>query len=90
MAESDACPNQAFILGKAIGLQFHLETTPESVAAMLAHCHGELAASPFIQTAQALQARPPGRYEELYALMDQLLRYLTRSTPKREAFSAGK
>ena len=35
MAESDACPNQAFILGKAIGLQFHLESNPESMKRLI-------------------------------------------------------
>ena len=83
LARSAACLHQAFQIGqRAIGLQFHLETTPESVAALLTHCHGELVPSAFIQTAQALQASPPGRYAGLEALMDRLLCYLTRSTSK--------
>ena len=40
LAESDATPNQAFSINKCVvGLQFHMEATPESVAAIV-ECAG--------------------------------------------------
>ncbi|MDQ6983403.1 MAG: type 1 glutamine amidotransferase, partial [Ghiorsea sp.] len=39
LAASKACENQGFVYNnRVVGLQFHLETTPESAAALIAHC----------------------------------------------------
>lgn len=41
-AESDACINQAFQVGKAIGLQFHLESSMDSIDELIKNCSNEL------------------------------------------------
>jgi len=43
-AASAACNNQAFIYDNAIGLQFHIELTPDSLLAMVEHGQDDLAA----------------------------------------------
>lgn len=43
LASSEGCENQAFRLGSAIALQFHLEATPESVESMLKNCADDFA-----------------------------------------------
>jgi GMP synthase (glutamine-hydrolysing) len=51
MAESDACRNQGFVYDdRVVGLQFHLEATPESVRALLDNCRDELDGSRFVQS----------------------------------------
>jgi GMP synthase-like glutamine amidotransferase len=42
MAESEACINQTFQLGKAVGLQFHLETSMKSIDDLIENCSDEL------------------------------------------------
>ncbi len=52
LASSAACAHQAFAFGeRVVGLQFHLETTPSSVAALIEHCGHELTPARFIQPA---------------------------------------
>lgn len=54
---SEACKNQGFILNdKVVGLQFHLETTPESAQALVDNCADELDGSRYVQPAQAILA----------------------------------
>ncbi|MCX6901242.1 MAG: type 1 glutamine amidotransferase [Verrucomicrobia bacterium] len=76
VARSAACENQAFICDERIvGLQFHLETTPESARLLAQHCPDELVAGPFIQTAEAMLAdeRRFGRINEtIWKLLDRL------------------
>jgi GMP synthase-like glutamine amidotransferase len=48
LARGPSCPNQAFQLGRwALGLQFHLEATPESVETLVDHCAEEIGDGPW-------------------------------------------
>lgn len=79
LAESVACQQQGFQWGRrVIGLQFHLETTPESARAFVAEDDGnELIDAPYIQTAQQILDAPPSAYAGINALMVDVLDYLT-------------
>lgn len=80
LARSAACEHQAFQIGsQVIGLQFHLETTPESAESLLAHCGDELVAGEFIQSAAELRAAPPAAYASINGLMGEVLSYLTEA-----------
>lgn len=59
LARSVACERQAFAMGNGVlALQFHLESTPESVEALTRHCPGDLAVpGPHVQSAEAMLAQ---------------------------------
>jgi GMP synthase-like glutamine amidotransferase len=57
LAETETCPHQAFLWGGALGLQFHVEATPESVDEITAACGGEIGDGPFEQPADELRAQ---------------------------------
>ena len=57
LAHSKACRHQGFYLNRRIvGLQFHLETTPESLHALIENCSDEVVDGPFIQSAATMRA----------------------------------
>mgnify|MGYP001587959281 CR=1 FL=1 len=78
-ASSRACANQAFVYGeRAVGLQFHLEYTADSIRAMLNECDDELKSGPHVQSPEAILAGL-GWVAEAHALMERLLGALERS-----------
>jgi GMP synthase-like glutamine amidotransferase len=77
IAESDGCKNQAFQIGRSvIGLQFHLETTPESARELIANCRGELIPSRFVQREEDILSKSLESYRTINQLMGDLLSYL--------------
>lgn len=80
LAKSDGCDNQAFQLGRSvIGLQFHLETTPASARAIVAHCRHELIPAPCVQTEAQILAAGDKTYTSINRIMDSVLDYFMHS-----------
>lgn len=80
IAGSEGCDNQAFQLGgSVIGLQFHLETTPESARDIIAHCRSELVPARYIQSEEEILAADPKRYASINLLMERILSFLLKS-----------
>jgi GMP synthase-like glutamine amidotransferase len=80
LVRSPACDNQGFQIGRnVIGLQFHLETTPQSAATLIEHSRHEMMPGPYVQPEADIRAVPAETYAAVNSLMNDLLNYLTRS-----------
>jgi GMP synthase-like glutamine amidotransferase len=78
LARSTGCENQAFQIGKnVIGLQFHLEATPETVDQIIQHCRRDLVDGEYVQTEPFLRAVPDAAYLAVNTLMADVLSHLT-------------
>ncbi len=80
LLSSDATANQAFSVagGRAVGLQFHLEWTTESLLELVAECGADTAVpGPYAMPGEEIVARAPERVDEcrklLFALLDSLI-----------------
>ena len=77
LARSEGCENQAFQIGQSvIGLQFHLETTPETARELVRHCRGELLPARYVQSEAHILAVTPEKYHVINGLMIKVLSYL--------------
>ena len=78
IAYSEACRNQGFKMGRSLGLQFHLETTAESLNSLLENCAEELEAAlsakaKYVQAKAHILETAKTALPELNAAMTELL-----------------
>ncbi len=72
MAESQACKNQAFEIGRAVGLQFHLESSMDSIDHLILNCSDELSEGRYVQRPKELLSHLD-RFSEIRMLMEVFL-----------------
>ena len=76
IAQSQACANQGFLQGSTVlALQFHLESTPESIQSLIHHCAPELVKGSYIQSPSEMLSQPqsfPQLHQTLFHLFDKL------------------
>lgn len=77
LASSAACLNQGFLWEDcALALQFHIESTPHSVSALVENCSDELTGGNYVMDAEALLSQGEPAYrkmnEVLFGALDKL------------------
>ncbi|MGB7568996.1 MAG: type 1 glutamine amidotransferase [Chitinivibrionales bacterium] len=79
IAMSEACANQAFVYdGHVMGLQFHCESTAESITALIDNCGNEIHDGSSMQKAEAIRSnfdRIPEINTTMSILLDNLLHF---------------
>jgi GMP synthase-like glutamine amidotransferase len=72
------CPNQAYVVDdRHLGLQCHVEMTPEMIASWIASGSGEVRqslSSPAVQPVEEIQAEMPAKLPDLSATAERLYR----------------
>jgi len=82
LAESEACENQAFEYNDhVIGLQFHLESSFDSVTKLIKNYSDELIEGKYIQTADHIFSKGK-QFKDLYESMNLLLNNLDKKYKK--------
>lgn len=80
IAESESCANQAFVRGsRVIGIQFHPESTRESVQGILEQSAADLVLGPYVQSRQNVLGSDED-YERLRTVMFGILDRLASAT----------
>jgi len=79
LARSEVCENQAFQIDRrVIGLQFHLETTPQTARELVNNCREELVPAKFIQSEETILSAPAVRYGGINLLMQDVLSFIVQ------------
>lgn len=76
-AESQACRSQAFVMGKAVGLQFHLESSMDSIDHLILNCSDELKDGKYVQRPKELLSHLD-RFPEIRVLMEVFLNHMEK------------
>jgi GMP synthase (glutamine-hydrolysing) len=78
LATSRACANQGFIYdNRVFALQFHLETTKESLLGLIKNCGDEIRQGDWIQPAETITAR--ANFSGTNTVMGDILNFLQRT-----------
>lgn len=79
LASSGPCQHQGFTYNdqKVIALQFHLETTRQSLEALITHCGNEIIKAPYIQNPEEM-LKDDSRFRHINRTMDKILDYWAR------------
>ena len=82
-AYSAGCRAQAFEYGggRVIGLQFHLESSPESAGLLVQNCADELTGGKFIQDKEAITSHP-AHFDSIHATMTRMLGSMRDAFPR--------
>ena len=73
-ASSEVCANQGYILNdRVIGLQFHIETTADSVELLVNNCRADLDESVFVQSEEKIREKSE-KYKSLNQMLFDLLK----------------
>lgn len=79
LCRSNVCENQGYLYQeKVLGLQFHLEITPQGATALCRECENELTAAPHIQTGESMLASEQ-RFHDANELMGRILGELNKT-----------
>lgn len=81
LAESEACPAQAFSSNgdRVIALQFHLESSMDSVRSLIQNCSDELVDGEYIQKADAILEKKEN-FSAIHNLMHLLLENMRKAS----------
>lgn len=74
LEESEGCRNQSFLWGeRALGLQYHMEATRESLTSLIENCRHELTPDHFVQTEEEIWAGWEAHHQAATQMLKQRL-----------------